>query len=72
MESRCKKLGTAKRIRVRMPFLTQRYAWDCRPFGFGRIVAPVTTGAIEVAPGVHLDLATGEIRTDAYSQRRSA
>ncbi len=67
-----KHFGTAKRIRVRMPLSATRYAWDCRPFGFGRIVAPVASGVIEITPGVHLNLATGELRSEASSQRRSA
>ncbi|HXQ20457.1 MAG TPA: hypothetical protein VN812_02200 [Candidatus Acidoferrales bacterium] len=67
-----KHLGTAKRIRVRMPLCATRYAWDCRPFGFGRVVAPVASGVIDIAPGVQLDLATGELRSEVCLQRRSA
>lgn len=69
---RIRHLGTAKRIRVRMPFSALRFAWDCRPFGFGRIVAPMTSGTIEIAAGVDLNLATGELRAASGSQRRSA
>ena len=65
-------VGTAKRVRVRMPLKTTRSAWDCRPFGFGLIVAPITSGAIEVAPGVDLDLATGELWAVSGTQRNSA
>jgi hypothetical protein len=72
MERPLKSIGTAKRIRVRMPVSGVRYAWDCRPFGFGRIIAPVAPGVIEIAPGVHLTLATGELRSEAGSERRSA
>jgi len=72
MERRSKVLGSAKRIRVRMPFSTCRYAWDCRPFGFGRIVAPVASGVIEIAPGVELNLATGEMHMEDSAHRRSA
>jgi len=72
MESRKRILGHATRIRVRMPFLATRYAWDCRPFGFGRVVAPRTQGAIDLAPGVELNLANGELRCEAHAVRRSA
>ena len=65
-------VGTAKRVRVRMPLKAMRSAWDCRPFGFGIIVAPITAGAIEVAPGVDLDLATGELWAMSGTQRNSA
>ena len=72
MERRMKSLGTAKRIHVRMPISGFRYAWDCRPFGFGRIIAPVADGVIEIAQDVHLDLATGTLRGESSSERRSA
>jgi hypothetical protein len=66
-------IGTAKRIRVRIPFVGSRSAWDCRPFGLGRIIAPVADGVIEITPGVHLDLATGTLLSSEYgSERRSA
>lgn len=65
-------VGIAKRVRVRMPFSTIRSAWDCRPFGFGRIVAPMASGVIEIAPGVDLNLQTGELVAVGGSQRRSA
>ena len=71
MEKR-KGLGMAKRIRVRTPLGSTRAAWDCRPFGFGRIVAPIADGEIEVAPGVYLHLHTGALRTEATFERRSA
>jgi hypothetical protein len=66
-------IGTAKRIRVRLPLAGSRSAWDCRPFGFGRIIAPVANGMIEIAPDVHLDLATGTLRArESGAERRSA
>ena len=65
-------VGTAKRVRVRMPFKAMRSAWDCRPFGFGRIVAPIAPGIVEVAPGVDLDLTTGELWAVRGAQRNSA
>jgi len=71
MAKQLKTLGHAKRIRIRR-FAESCSAWDCRPFGFGRIVAPITSGVIEIAPEVHLDLATGELQADIRSQRRSA
>jgi hypothetical protein len=65
-------LGRAKRIRVRVSFSGSTQAWDCRRFGFGRIVAPVASGCIEIAPHVELDLGTGAIRAEARLPQRSA
>src|SRR5437868_5094689 len=65
-----KRLGQAQRIRVRMPLSATRMAWDCRPFGFGRIVTPRVRATIEIADGVHLNLMTGELRADVQSARR--
>ena len=67
-----KPLGRARRIRARMPFGATRAAWDCRRFGLGRVVAPVIPAIIELADGVLLNLATGEIRAESCSARRSA
>jgi hypothetical protein len=67
-----KTLGHAKRIRVRMPLSVTRSAWDCRPFGLGRIIAPRIDMVVQIADGVHLNLATGEIRADVHSARRLA
>jgi hypothetical protein len=72
MHDQMKTLGRAKRIRVRTAFGSYCRAWDCRPFGFGRIVAPVATGSIEVAPHVELDLATGALQAEAALERRLA
>jgi len=72
MKDYLRTIGTARRIRVRMPISGYRSAWDCRPFGFGRIVAPVIDGVIDIAPGVHLNLATGRLRSESESERRSA
>jgi hypothetical protein len=72
MCSQVKTLGRARRIRVRTAFSGHCQAWDCRPFGFGRIVAPVASGAIEIAPHVELDLATGELRAETSLERRLA
>jgi hypothetical protein len=69
---RMRHIGIAKRVRVRMPLSAIRSAWDCRPFGFGRIIAPVTSGVIEIEPGVDLNLLTGEVRAVRELQRRSA
>jgi hypothetical protein len=65
-------VGTAERVRVRMPLGATRSAWDCRRFGFGRVVAPIAPGSIEVAPGVDLDLASGELWAVNGRQRDSA
>jgi hypothetical protein len=72
MQKRIKRLGAAKRVRVRMPLGSSCSAWDCRPFGFGRIVAPVATGEIEIAHGVCLNLGSGALYLEATAQRRSA
>jgi hypothetical protein len=72
MHREVKTLGHARRIRVRTAFSGHCQAWDCRPFGFGRIVAPVATGSIEIAPHVELDLASGELRAEASLERRLA
>ena len=72
MQSYTRILGRAKRIRVRLPFGAIARAWDCRPFGFGRVVAPVARGSIEIAPHVELDLATGAISAEPTWQTRSA
>lgn len=72
MERQSRAIGTAKRIRARMPFSGVRYAWHCRPFGFGRIIAPIAIGEIEIARDVYMDLATGTLRTEGRSERCSA
>jgi hypothetical protein len=72
MQKRIKRLGNAKRIRVRTALGSSCSAWDCRPFGLGRVVAPVVDGEIEIAHGVHLNLSTGALRTEPSSERRSA
>ena len=72
MERQARMLGRATRIRVRLPLGAIARAWDCRPFGFGRIVAPVAQGRIEIAPHVELDLATGDICAEPNWQTRSA
>jgi len=72
MHNQIKTLGRARRIRVRTAFGGYCQAWDCRPFGFGRIVAPVATGSIEIAPHVELDLATGALRAETSLERHLA
>lgn len=62
-----RRLGFARRIRVRTPFGCQHEAWDCRPFGFGRILAPILPTRIELAQGTELDLTTGELSTAVES-----
>jgi len=61
-----KRLGRAKRVRVKMDFAATHSAWDCRPFGLGRIVAPVMSAVIDIARGVQLNLRTGELRAATY------
>ena len=56
-----KRVGYAKRIRVQMPLGTRHEAWDCRPFGLGRIIAPALPTRVEIAQGTYLDLASGEV-----------
>lgn len=60
-------IGSAKRINVGLGLGQRRRAWDCRPFGFGRIVTPILPVAIELEPGTHLDLHTGELRRTGLS-----
>jgi len=55
-------IGCARRIRVRTP-MGKRSAWDCRPFGLGRVIAPALPTAIELSPGTELHLMTGELRS---------
>ncbi len=69
---KCRYLGNARRIRVRLPLGSTRSAWDCRPFGFGRVIAPVADGEIEVASGVHLNLSSGAVRSETAAEQRSA
>jgi hypothetical protein len=59
-----RRIGTAKRVHVRKPFSAD--AWDCRQFGFGRVVAPQLPVAVEIAPGVELHLRTGEVTVAAH------
>lgn len=56
-------LGHAKRVKVTLGIGTRRDAWDCRRFGFGRIVAPKMPAHVELEPGTDLDLFTGEVRS---------
>lgn len=63
MEGRSKTIGYARRIRVQLPLGARREAWDCRPFGLGRVVAPALPTQVEIAQGTYLDLTSGEVRT---------
>ena len=65
-------VGCASRIRIEMPLGARQDAWDCRPFGMGRIIAPKTTGIVELEPGMHLDLATGELRAQRVAKTAAA
>ena len=62
-----KTIGCAKRIQVSMPLGERRGAWDCRPFGYGRIVTPVLPMQIELERGAHLDLSSGEVSVSRQS-----
>jgi len=57
-----KTIGKAKRVRVGTPLGERCSAWDCRAFGFGRLVAPRLPIQVELQPGTHLDLRSGELR----------
>lgn len=65
-------LGYAKLSRVRLPGGAVRKAWDCRPFGLGRVIAPQLDTAIDLAEGVRLHLANGELRAQTQHLQRSA
>jgi hypothetical protein len=54
-------IGCAKRVRVKMPLGQTRLAWDCRPFGLGRIVTRVLPIEIELNPGMHLNAPSGRV-----------
>jgi hypothetical protein len=64
-----KTIGYAKRVRVRLPFGATRQAWDCRPFGGGRIVAPTLATAVEISRAMWLDLRSGEVRAAQTTAR---
>ena len=57
-----KTVGCAKRVHVETLLGERHGAWDCRAFGFGRVVTPVMPMQIELEPGTHLDLHSGELR----------
>ena len=59
-----KTIGAAKLISVDLGMGARQRAWDCRPFGFGRVIAPILPVQIELEPGTHLDLHTGELRAE--------
>jgi hypothetical protein len=68
MEKHARTVGYAKRIRVTLPFGVRHEAWDCRPFGLGRVIAPAMQARVEIAQGTYLDLSSGEV----LAARRSA
>jgi len=61
MEKHSKRVGFARRIRVQMPLGVRHEAWDCRPFGLGRVIAPELPARVEIAQGTYLDLSSGEV-----------
>ncbi len=62
MNELSRRIGFAKRIRVQTPFGARERAWDLRPFGLGRVVAPELPTRVEIAQGTFLDLSSGEVR----------
>ena len=48
-----------------MPLGVRHEAWDCRPFGLGRVIAPELPTHVEIAQGTYLDLSSGELRAAA-------
>lgn len=67
MNELSRRVGFAKRVRVQMPFGAREQAWDLRPFGLGRVIAPALPTSIEIAQGTFLDLSSGEVRSSARS-----
>ena len=59
---RAKSMGRARRVVVMLPFGARRRAWDCRRFGFGRVIAPQVDMSLQLAPDTFLDLSDGELR----------
>ena len=72
MEDHSRRIGFAKRVRVRLPFGISRQAWDCRPFGGGRIVAPALATEVEIAHSTWLNLRSGEVRAARATSSSSA
>lgn len=69
MTTRGKRIGYAKRVRARSPFGTRLWAWDCRPFGLGRVAAPALATRVEIARDTTLDLVSGEVRLATAAAR---
>jgi hypothetical protein len=67
MEQHSRRVGFAKRIRVQMALGVRHEAWDCRPFGLGRVIAPELPARVEIGRGTYLDLESGEILAPARS-----
>jgi hypothetical protein len=55
-------MGRARRVVVHLPFGARRRAWDCRPFGYGRVIAPRIEMQLPLAADTVLDLSCGELR----------
>lgn len=72
MDDHSRRVGFAKRIRVQMPLGVRHAAWDLRPFGLGRVIAPELPTQVEIAAGTWLDLASGEVRAAAGARTVSA
>lgn len=65
MREHSRRVGFAKRVRVQLPLGARHEAWDCRPFGLGRVIAPQMPARVEIAQGTYLDLSSGEVRAAA-------
>jgi len=72
MDHHSRRVGFAKRIRVQMPLGVRHAAWDLRPFGLGRVIAPELPTQVEITAGTWLDLASGEVRSAASARTVSA
>ena len=61
MEEHSRTVGYARRVRVQLPLGVRHQAWDLRPFGLGRVIAPALPTRVEIARGTYLDLSSGEV-----------
>lgn len=52
--------GNAARIRLRT-LVGSKLAWDCRRYGLGIVIAPRRNFAVDLAPGVQLELDSGRL-----------
>lgn len=71
-EMQAKSMGRARRVVVMLPFGARRRAWDCRPFGFGRVIAPQVDMKLQLDPDTVLDLSDGELQRVSGRGRMAA